>query len=97
MEKKIILTTKGNISGSDKQALRRADIIIAEVKDIDAIKIISGADYFDLDDIAISAIQALSTHNYDSVRNQFATQLLAKIIKKYTDKPFLKPINPSKP
>lgn len=81
MENKIILTTKGNISGADKQALRKAGIVIAEVKDINAIKIIAGTDYFDLDDIALSAIETINNMNSDVPRNLFAQKLLFRVIK----------------
>lgn len=81
MENKIILTVKGNISGADKQSLRRAGVIIAEVKDINAVKIISGTDYFDIDDVALSAIETIRGMNSDSPRNIFAQKLLEKVLK----------------
>lgn len=86
MEKKVILTTKGNISESDKQHLRKCGIIIAEVKDINAIKLVSGEDYFDIDDISISAIQSLNESTSDSLRARFSDRLIKKILSKYTEK-----------
>lgn len=80
MENKIILTTKGNISTEDKKALRDAGIVIAELGDINAVKIISGSDYFEMDDIALSAIEVIKTYSGDSVRVDFAHRLLVKIL-----------------
>lgn len=88
MEKKIILTTKGNISGSDKQALRRAGIVIAEVKDINAVRIISGIDFFELDDLALSAFEAIKSYSAsDRPKSEFAERLLTRIL---TPKPVTK-------
>jgi len=61
--------------------LKRAGVTVAEVKDINAIKIISNTDYFEIDDIALSCIEAVKNHGYDSVRNDFAAKLLTRILK----------------
>lgn len=83
MENKIILTTKGNISGADKQSLRSAGVVIAEVKDINAIKIIAGTDYFDIDDIALSAIEAIKNYSHSDAMpvKDFAQRLLTRVLK----------------
>jgi len=81
MEKKIILTTKGNISGSDKQSLRRSGVIIAEVKNINEIKIISGMDFFDIDDISLCAIEVIMNYAHsDKPKSEFAEKLLRRIV-----------------
>lgn len=82
MEKKIILTTKGNISVAEKKHLRENGVVVAEVKDMNSVKVISGADFFDIDDISLSAIQAINASSHDSVRNGFADRLTKKIIDK---------------
>lgn len=81
MENKIILTTKGNISAEDKKALRESGVVIAELGDINAVKIISGADYFEMDDIALSALETIKAYNSDVPRSEFAAKLLAKVLK----------------